>query len=68
MAAFSRLPGFPPCSPTKLPLSVAVIGQLDAESQLGALLSSVAFADEVVVVDSAAATALPPSPSEWAPG
>ncbi|MBK8322153.1 MAG: glycosyltransferase family 2 protein [Betaproteobacteria bacterium] len=51
MAAFSRpgLSAVPP--PTKLPLSVAVIA-LDAESQLGALLSSVAFADEVVVVDS----------------
>lgn len=37
--------------PAKLPLSVAVIA-LDAESQLGPLLASVAFADEVVVVDS----------------
>jgi len=51
MAAFSRsgLPAVPP--PAKLSLTVAVIA-LDAESQLGALLSSVAFADEVVVVDS----------------
>ncbi len=35
----------------KLPLTVAVIA-LDAEAQLGALLASVAFADEVLVVDS----------------
>jgi glycosyltransferase involved in cell wall biosynthesis len=38
-------------APAKLPLTVAVIA-LDAESQIGPLLSSVDFADEVVVVDS----------------
>lgn len=37
--------------PDKLPLSVAVIA-LNAEAQLGELLASVAFADEVLVVDS----------------
>ena len=37
--------------PAKLPLTVAVIA-LDAEPQIGPLLASVAFADEVVVVDS----------------
>lgn len=37
--------------PEKLPLTVAVIAQ-DAESQLGPLLESVTFADEVLVVDS----------------
>ncbi len=37
--------------PAKLPLTVAVIA-LDAESQIGSLLESVTFADEVVVVDS----------------
>lgn len=35
----------------KLPLSVAVIA-LDAEAQIGELLASVSFADEVLVVDS----------------
>ncbi len=35
----------------KLPLTVAIIA-LDAAAQIGALLASVAFADEVVVVDS----------------
>lgn len=37
--------------PDKLPLTVAVIA-LNAEAQLGELLASVAFADEVLVVDS----------------
>ena len=37
--------------PDKLPLTVAVIA-LDAEAQLGELLASVGFADEVLVVDS----------------
>jgi glycosyltransferase involved in cell wall biosynthesis len=37
--------------PEKLPLTVAVIA-LNAESQLGELLASVGFADEVLVVDS----------------
>jgi glycosyltransferase involved in cell wall biosynthesis len=37
--------------PAKLPLTVAVIAR-DAESQIGPLLASVGFADEVVVVDS----------------
>jgi glycosyltransferase involved in cell wall biosynthesis len=37
--------------PQKLPLSVAVIA-LDAETQIGELIASVAFADEVLVVDS----------------
>ncbi len=37
--------------PAKLPLTVAVIA-LDAESQIGPLLESVSFADDVVVVDS----------------
>ena len=42
----------PVVSPSgKLPLTVAVI-TLDAESQLGPLLESVGFADEVLVVDS----------------
>jgi glycosyltransferase involved in cell wall biosynthesis len=51
MTAFSR-PGLSAVSPPdKLPLSVAVIA-LDAESQIGPLLESVRFADEVVVVDS----------------
>ena len=35
----------------KLPLTVAIIA-LDAAAQIGPLLASVAFADEVVVVDS----------------
>lgn len=38
-------------TPEKLPLTVAVIA-LNAESQIGELLASVAFADEVLVVDS----------------
>jgi glycosyltransferase involved in cell wall biosynthesis len=38
-------------APEKLPLTVAVIA-LNAESQLGELLASVAFAGEVLVVDS----------------
>jgi len=38
-------------TPEKLPLTVAVIA-LDAESQIGELLASVGFADEVLVVDS----------------
>ena len=38
-------------TPQKLPLSVAVIA-LDAEAQIGELLASVDFADEVLVVDS----------------
>lgn len=38
-------------APDKLPLTVAVIA-LNAEAQLGELLASVAFADEVLVVDS----------------
>ena len=38
-------------TPEKLPLTVAVIA-LNAESQIGELLASVGFADEVLVVDS----------------
>jgi glycosyltransferase involved in cell wall biosynthesis len=38
-------------APEKLPLTVAVIA-LNAESQIGELLASVGFADEVLVVDS----------------
>ena len=38
-------------APDKLPLTVAVIA-LNAESQIGELLASVGFADEVLVVDS----------------
>ena len=43
-------PALPPV-PDKLPLTVAVIA-LDAEAQVGELIASVAFADEVLVVDS----------------
>ena len=38
-------------TPEKLPLTVAVIA-LNAETQVGELLASVGFADEVLVVDS----------------
>ena len=38
-------------TPQKLPLTVAVIA-LNAEQQIGGLLASVDFADEVLVVDS----------------
>ena len=40
----------------KVPLSVAIIAR-DAQSQIGACLESVAFADDVVVVDSGSADA-----------
>ena len=40
----------PPADP-KLPLTVAIIA-MNAETQIGACLASVAFADEIVVVDS----------------
>lgn len=39
------------CTPQKLPLTVAVIA-LNAEQQIGKLLASVGFADEVLLVDS----------------
>lgn len=42
--------------PDKLPLTVAVIA-FDAEAQLGELLASVGFADEVLVVDSGSSDA-----------
>ena len=49
------LPPFPPtalaATPEKIPLTVAVIA-LDAEAQIRELLASVAFADEILVVDS----------------
>ena len=48
--------------PEKLPLTVAVIA-LNAESQLGELLASVAFADEVLVVDSGSVDATASSPA-----
>ena len=40
-----------PAADDKLPLTVAIIA-LNAESQIGACLAAVAFADEIVVVDS----------------
>ena len=53
MSAFPRLAhvAVVPQAPDKLPLSVAIIA-LDAAAQIEPLLASVAFADEVLVVDS----------------
>src|SRR5688500_4812684 len=51
MARFA--PGSPLATPAsgRLPLSVAIIA-LNASAQIGACLASVAFADDVLVVDS----------------
>lgn len=56
MSPFPRLAhvAVVPQAPDKVPLSVAIIA-LDAATQIEALLASVAFADEVLVVDSGSA-------------